>query len=154
MLIKKNVISWFLFILGHWSSWDALSLLLKLAIAINLVHTIFIIYWVEWVWVSVLAIVQLLSHVPLFATPWGAVCQVSPSSIISQSLLRFVSIESVILSNILGTSKSSILQLNYLILYVLKMEDFCSDLSCCCSWGDAQTPKHNFLHKLTRCSCN
>ena len=36
---------------------------------------------------------------PLFVTQWTAVCQVPLSSTICQSLLRFMSIESVILSN-------------------------------------------------------
>ena len=35
-----------------------------------------------------------LSHVRLIATPWTAACQASVSSIISQSLLKFMSIES------------------------------------------------------------
>ena len=43
--------------------------------------------------------VQLLSHVRLFATPWTAALQSSLSFTISQSLLRFISTESVILSN-------------------------------------------------------
>ena len=40
-----------------------------------------------------------LSRVCLFATPWTAARQTSLSSTVSQSLPRFVSIESVILSN-------------------------------------------------------
>ena len=44
-------------------------------------------------------IVQLLSHVRLFMTPWTAACQASLFFTISQSLLRFVFIESVMLSN-------------------------------------------------------
>ena len=44
-------------------------------------------------------VVQLLSHVRLFATPWTVVCQVSLSFTISQSLLRFLPIESVMSSN-------------------------------------------------------
>ena len=44
-------------------------------------------------------IVQLLSRVWLFATPWTAALQPSLSFTISQSLLRFMSIESVTLSN-------------------------------------------------------
>ena len=44
-------------------------------------------------------VVQLLSHIWLFATPWTAAHQVSLSPTISQSLLRFMSIESVMLSN-------------------------------------------------------
>ena len=43
--------------------------------------------------------VQLLSHVQLFATLWIAACQVSLSFAISQSLLKLMSIESVMPSN-------------------------------------------------------
>ena len=52
--------------------------------------------WVGFVFVVV---VQSLSHVWLFATPWTAACQASLSFTISQSLLRFMSIESVMLSS-------------------------------------------------------
>ena len=44
-------------------------------------------------------VVQSLSHVWLFATPWTAARQTSLSSAISQSLLKFMSIESVMLYN-------------------------------------------------------
>ena len=43
--------------------------------------------------------VQLLSRVQLFATPWTAACQASLSFTISHSLLKFISTESVTLSN-------------------------------------------------------
>ena len=43
--------------------------------------------------------VQLLSHVRLFVTPWIAAHQVSLSITNSQSLLKFISIESVMPSN-------------------------------------------------------
>ena len=43
--------------------------------------------------------VQLLSHVRLFATPWTAACQASLSITNSQSLLRLMSIESVMPCN-------------------------------------------------------
>ena len=43
--------------------------------------------------------VQLLNHVRLFATPWTAACQASLSFTISQSLLKLMSIESVIPSH-------------------------------------------------------
>ena len=46
-----------------------------------------------------LFIVQLLSHVQLFATPWTAASQASLSIINSQSLLRPMSIELVMPSN-------------------------------------------------------
>ena len=43
--------------------------------------------------------IQLLSHVPLFATSWTAACQVSLSSTISLSLLKLVFTVSVMPSN-------------------------------------------------------
>ena len=43
--------------------------------------------------------IQLLSRVWLFVTPWTAACQTSLSFNISQSLLKFISIEAVMLSN-------------------------------------------------------
>ena len=45
--------------------------------------------------IFVVIVVQSLSHVQLFETPWTAAHQTSPSLIISQSLLKFMSIESV-----------------------------------------------------------
>ena len=47
----------------------------------------------------VLSSVQLLSHLRLFVTPWTAARQASLSITNSQSLLKLMSIESVILSN-------------------------------------------------------
>ena len=44
-------------------------------------------------------IVQLLSRVQLFATPWTAACQASPSPTVSQNLSKFMSVESVMPSN-------------------------------------------------------
>ena len=44
-------------------------------------------------------IVQLLSHVRLFVTPWTAALQTSLSFTVSQSLLRLMFIESLVLSN-------------------------------------------------------
>ena len=46
-----------------------------------------------------IVIAQLLSHVQLFVIPWTAACQAPLPFTISQSLLRFMSIESVMLSN-------------------------------------------------------
>ena len=50
---------------------------------------------VEPLWLArdFVVVVQLLSHVQLFAVPWSAACQVSLSFIISQSLFRLMSIE-------------------------------------------------------------
>ena len=45
------------------------------------------------------SLVQSLSHVRLFATPWTAACQASLSITKSQSLLKLTSIESVMPSN-------------------------------------------------------
>ena len=45
--------------------------------------------------------VQSLSRVRLFATPWTVACQVSLPLMISQSLLKFMSVESVMLSKYL-----------------------------------------------------
>ena len=46
-----------------------------------------------------IVIVQLLSHVRLFVSPWTEALQAPLSFTVSQSLLKFLSIESVILSN-------------------------------------------------------
>ena len=45
------------------------------------------------------AVVQLLNHVQLFVTPWTSVCQASLSFTISGSLLKLMSIESVMPSD-------------------------------------------------------
>ena len=55
--------------------------------------------WGEYVYVYIVVIVQLVSHVLLFATPWTAAHQASLSFTISWSLLRLMSIESVMLYN-------------------------------------------------------
>ena len=44
-------------------------------------------------------LIQLLSHVQFFVTPWVAARQSPLSSTVSQSLLRFMSIDPVTLSN-------------------------------------------------------
>ena len=54
------------------------------------------VYWVSQFFEIV---VQSLSHVCFFATPWTATCQASLSFTISRSLLKLMSIESVTLSN-------------------------------------------------------
>ena len=51
------------------------------------------------IWWERLDIVQLLSCVQVFLTSWPAACQVPLSFTVSHSLLKFVSIESVMLSN-------------------------------------------------------
>ena len=49
--------------------------------------------------ISFCCIVQLLYHVQLFVTPWTAALQASLSLTISQSLLKLLSIESMMSSN-------------------------------------------------------
>ena len=48
---------------------------------------------------ALFVVVQLLSHFRLFVTAWTVAWQAPLSSTISQSLLKFMSIESVMLSN-------------------------------------------------------
>ena len=48
---------------------------------------------------SFVVVAPLLSHVRLFSTPWTAAGQTPLSSIISQSVLRLMSLELVMLSN-------------------------------------------------------
>ena len=54
----------------------------------------------EWIWemARVKFVVQLLSRVWFFATPWTAAHQAPLSSTVSRNLLKFMSIESVMLS--------------------------------------------------------
>ena len=51
--------------------------------------------------------VQLLSRVPPFATPWTAACQAPLSFTLCWSLLKFMSIESVMLSNLSSSAAPS-----------------------------------------------
>ena len=70
--------------------------------------------------------VQLLSHVPLFATPWTAARQASLSITNSQSLLKLMSIESVMPSNHLILCRpllllpSSVRKVNHLFTVVFR----------------------------------
>ena len=51
------------------------------------------------IWISIAVVVQSPSRVQLFTTPWTAACQTSLSFTISQSLLKLMSIESVMPSS-------------------------------------------------------
>ena len=62
---------------------------------------------VEHLFMCLFSSVQLLTHAWLFATPWTAACQVSLSITSSWSLLKLLSIESVIPSNHLILSSPS-----------------------------------------------
>ena len=57
------------------------------------------IYYAHLLFYQQIVVVQLLSCVHLFVTPWTAAHQAPLSSTISQSLLKFMSIASVMLSN-------------------------------------------------------
>ena len=59
-------------------------------------HTLLILMYTVTMFV---AVVQSLSHVQLFVTPWTAALQASLSFTITQSLLNLMSIESVMTSN-------------------------------------------------------
>ena len=56
-------------------------------------------WWWQWRYSQTLIVVQSLSCVWLFVTPWTAAQQASISFTISRSLLTFISIESLMLSN-------------------------------------------------------
>ena len=72
-----------------------------------------------------------LSHVQLFVTPWTAACQVSLSFTVSCSLLTFISIESVMLSNHL------ILCHPLLLLSILPSNGaFTNELTLCIRWPE------------------
>ena len=55
--------------------------------------------WVMQTSQMLVVVVQWLSHVQFFVTPWTAACQASPPITISPSLIKLMSIESVIASN-------------------------------------------------------
>ena len=62
---------------------------------------------------AIVVVVQLLSHVQLFVTPWTAALQASPSFTISWSLLKLMSIELEMTSNHLILSPPSPPALKY-----------------------------------------
>ena len=64
------------------------------------------------------ASVQSLSCVPLFVTPWTAAHQASPSTTNSQSLLKLMSIESVMPSSNLRLCRSLLLTSVFLSIRV------------------------------------
>ena len=77
-------------------------------------------------------IVQFLSHVQLSVTPWTAARQVCLSFTISQSWLKFVFLESVMLSNHL------ILCLPLLLLHSIfsSIRVFSNELTLCIKWSE------------------
>ena len=88
------------------------------------------------VWVTVCTcyclkflVVQSLSHVQLFATPWTAALQAFLSFTISQSLLKLMTTESVIPSNHLILCLSLLLPSDFLCISV-----FSNELALCITW--------------------
>ena len=77
---------------------------------------------------ALFVVVQLLSHLRLFVTAWTAAGQAPLSSTISQSLLKFMSIESVMLSNHL------ILSYSLLLLPSIFPRVFPNDVALCIRW--------------------
>ena len=74
-------------------------------------------------------VVQLLSHVFLFATPWTAACQAFLSFTISWGLLRFMSMELVMLSNHLIFCRPLLLPSVFLSIRV-----FANESALCIRW--------------------
>ena len=77
-----------------------------------------------------LSSVQLLSRGRLFATPWTAACLASLSIINSQSLLKLMSIESVMLSNHLILCYPLLL----LLSIVPRIRVFSNEVALCIRW--------------------
>ena len=61
-------------------------------------YLFYFIFLLHWVFV-IQFLIQSLSHIQLFATPWTIACQASLPITNSQSLLELISIESVMSSN-------------------------------------------------------
>ena len=74
-------------------------------------------------------VVQLLSHVQLFMTPWTATHQ-APLSTVSQSLIKFMSIESMIPSNHLILCHP----LLFMLSIFPNISVFSSELALCTGW--------------------
>ena len=87
--------------------------------------------------------VQSLSQVPLFVTPWTATCQVSLSFNISQSLLKLMSIESVMPSNHL-----SLCYPLFLLPSIFPIRVFSSELALCVRcpkyWSFSISPSNEY----------
>ena len=77
--------------------------------------------------------IQSLSHVQLFVTQWTEVCQASLSITNSQSLLKLMSIQSVMPSNHLITISSSVVPFSsHLQSFSIKI--FCNESVLCIRW--------------------
>ena len=86
---------------------------------------------------SIFIVVQSLSHIWLFVTPWTAACQASLSFTIFQSLLKLMSVESVMPSNHLVLCRPLIL----LPSIFPGIRVFSNELALCIRW-----PKYGYDH--------
>ena len=93
-------------------------------------------------WPLHLVVVQSLSHVLLFAIPWTVAYQASLSFAISQSLLKLMSIESVMPSNHLILCQPLFL----LPSIFLSIRVFSNELAPCIRW-----PKYWSFNTITTC---
>ena len=78
---------------------------------------------------KLVVVVQSLSHVRLFVTPWTAACQASLPFIISGSLFKLMSIESVISSN-------HLLSCHLLLSIFSSIRVFSSEPNCHIRWPE------------------
>ena len=82
---RAETVKWRKEVIKYWGRSDPIFFFFRFSLVICLIHFV----------------VQSLSGVQLFSTPWTAARQASLSFIISQSLLKLMSIESVMPSNLL-----------------------------------------------------
>ena len=87
-------------------------------------------FYIDWFLITILNSVQSFSHVQLFVAPWTAAHQASLSVISSQSLLKFMSIESPMPSNHLILCRSLLL----LPSVFLSIRVFSSESVLCIRW--------------------
>ena len=97
-------------------------LLIYLCLSLDLLKHIY--------FINSFVVVQSLSRVRLFETPWAVACQAPLSSTFSQDLLNFMSIELVMLFNHLILCHSLLL----LPLIFLSIRIFSSKLAFCIRW--------------------
>ena len=86
--------------------------------------------WLLWIFLSVVVMVQSLSCLQLFLTPWIAAWQSSPSFTVSENLLKLISSETVMPSNYLILCG----HLLFLLSIYTSIRVFSSELALCIRW--------------------
>ena len=95
-------------------------------------------------------VIQLLSHVRLFATPLTAAHQAPLSFTISESLLTFMSIESVMLSNHLSLCCSLLLLSIFPSIRVFSNElALCISWPNCCNYSFSISPSNEYSRLIS-----